>query len=1012
MKRKISIFLLISILTNLLIISNVFASGAVTGTWHGGVGSGFNPIVYQYNGTYTYENGILTFYGEGSVSALNETVSFKDEVTNIVLDEGITGLTMSTGDYSSLKNLHLPSTFSQTSFEFTGNVEKYVVSKQNNIICSIDGVIYDKDITELVAYPYKKTDKKFVVPETVKTINIDYQKYIEEIVLPDGIKSVTVFSENLKKMNIPDTTEELWVTQYENLNSCIYENGLYYLGNNNNPYFFLVGMDKDIKKVNISKKSVGIGAYAFSELTELKEVTIPDNIKYLSGITFFHCEKIETIVLGSGIKDIGDWFLYGTFPQLKNITVSNDFRTIGRGAIFPSGAFVDGHSTECPYWNEVEELEDSHMYYLQTADNKYHALWLHEGSNGFEGETLNLPKSLVTIATPNDFGYFPNIKTANIPRSLKYIAYGAFSNSDKLTDVYYEGSKSEWEKLEICQNNEPLLKANIHFQKENFSDIKFENNFYTYDGTEKSLTVSGDLPDGAKVTYTNNNQINAGTYKVTAKVTCEEYNDLTLSATLTIEKAPISVKANDIQVVKGASAPSLTYTITSGKLFGSDTLTGSLSTKATTSKTGNYDITQGTLKASSNYNLSFTKGTLSVVDKTPQNITVSTISDKTYGDSAFKLDIAPDIGSKLNDFTFVSSNTNVAEISTDGTVTIKAAGETDITVKQAGNDEYAPFENTQKLVVNKKTVTVKEINLNDKTALLEGVLEADSDNVSLNFDTIMLDIINTDEENKITVNADNFVLSGEKALNYEVAGEKIETTVSPDNIVKIDVISKNGSVFGAANYLKGSIVTLEAHSNSGYRFGGWYIDDKSVSSSEKYTFNADTDITIEAKFAKKSSGGGGSNSKNSGSVTKPSNNTPQAETTEETTPFVKETSKKIVLKVGSKNTKVDDKDVINDVAPIIRNDRTMLPARFVSENLGAKVAWNEDEKKVTITRENTVIEIFIGWTKAYINGKETQLDSPAFIENERTYTPVRFIAEALSAQVDWNEASNQVTITK
>lgn len=121
---------------------------------------------------------------------------------------------------------------------------------------------------------------------------------------------------------------------------------------------------------------------------------------------------------------------------------------------------------------------------------------------------------------------------------------------------------------------------------------------------------------------------------------------------------------------------------------------------------------------------------------------------------------------------------------------------------------------------------------------------------------------------------------------------------------------------------------------------------------------------------------------------------------------------KLILKIGSKNAKAFGKDVENDVAPIIRNDRTMLPARFIAENLGATVEWNADEKKVTITNGSTVIEIFIGRTEAYINGVETALDSPAFIENDRTYTPVRFIAEALSANVEWNEETQEVTITK
>ena len=119
----------------------------------------------------------------------------------------------------------------------------------------------------------------------------------------------------------------------------------------------------------------------------------------------------------------------------------------------------------------------------------------------------------------------------------------------------------------------------------------------------------------------------------------------------------------------------------------------------------------------------------------------------------------------------------------------------------------------------------------------------------------------------------------------------------------------------------------------------------------------------------------------------------------------------IVLAINSVVADVFGKQVVNDVAPIIRNDRTMLPARFVAEALGASVEWDEAAQKVTITKENTVIEITIGSNIAFVNGMEVLLDSPAFIENSRTYLPLRFIAENLGAEVEWNQELQQIYIT-
>jgi len=101
-----------------------------------------------------------------------------------------------------------------------------------------------------------------------------------------------------------------------------------------------------------------------------------------------------------------------------------------------------------------------------------------------------------------------------------------------------------------------------------------------------------------------------------------------------------------------------------------------------------------------------------------------------------------------------------------------------------------------------------------------------------------------------------------------------------------------------------------------------------------------------------------------------------------------------------------------DAAPIIRNSRTMLPVRFVAENLGATVSWDDATKTVSVKSADTTIEIVIGATTAKVNGKEIILDSPAFIESSRTYLPVRVVAENLGATVSWDDATKTATLTK
>ena len=101
-----------------------------------------------------------------------------------------------------------------------------------------------------------------------------------------------------------------------------------------------------------------------------------------------------------------------------------------------------------------------------------------------------------------------------------------------------------------------------------------------------------------------------------------------------------------------------------------------------------------------------------------------------------------------------------------------------------------------------------------------------------------------------------------------------------------------------------------------------------------------------------------------------------------------------------------------DAAPVIRDGVAMLPVRFVAECLGADVTWDDAKKTALIVSEETEIKIVVGALVAFVNGEAKVLDTPVFIKYARTYLPVRFIAEALGAEADWNSETSTVVITK
>ncbi|MED4912178.1 copper amine oxidase N-terminal domain-containing protein [Brevibacillus centrosporus] len=103
--------------------------------------------------------------------------------------------------------------------------------------------------------------------------------------------------------------------------------------------------------------------------------------------------------------------------------------------------------------------------------------------------------------------------------------------------------------------------------------------------------------------------------------------------------------------------------------------------------------------------------------------------------------------------------------------------------------------------------------------------------------------------------------------------------------------------------------------------------------------------------------------------------------------------------------------VFPDQKPVIRDSRTLVPIRPIAESLGFDVDWNEQTRTVTINKGTSNVRLVVTQKIAKKNGQTINLDVPAQIINQRTMVPVRFIAEALSYNVNWNQATQTVLIT-
>lgn len=108
---------------------------------------------------------------------------------------------------------------------------------------------------------------------------------------------------------------------------------------------------------------------------------------------------------------------------------------------------------------------------------------------------------------------------------------------------------------------------------------------------------------------------------------------------------------------------------------------------------------------------------------------------------------------------------------------------------------------------------------------------------------------------------------------------------------------------------------------------------------------------------------------------------------------------------------VDGKDITSLANPIIENGRTLVPIRFVAEELGAEVNWNDKDKKVTIEKDNQIIGLKIG-SRLVFNQRETKTyylsDITPKIIDGRTFVPLRLVSNALGIEIEWDEENRMI----
>ncbi|MBP5587210.1 MAG: leucine-rich repeat protein [Treponema sp.] len=288
------------------------------------------------------EDSTIVMSGEVK-SADIETIKNAIDSSQYLIDLDLTGVTGLTeipkrgfGRCEKLCGITLPDTVtaigdlaffckSLTSINIDSNNEKY---------CSVEGVLFNKDKTELVIFPCGKSGL-YTIPDYVKTIG-RYAFYrcdkLTEFIIPDSVKTIGggAFEEctNLEKVTIGKSVESIGGSAFrccEKLTEITIPDSVKIIGD------FTFCDCTNLEKVTIGKSVESIGESAFQCCYKLTEITIPESVETIGIQAFSTCSKLKNITIPDSVKEIKP-YAFGGCTNLEKVTIGKSVETIGNYA--------------------------------------------------------------------------------------------------------------------------------------------------------------------------------------------------------------------------------------------------------------------------------------------------------------------------------------------------------------------------------------------------------------------------------------------------------------------------------------------------------------------------------------------------------------------------------------------------------------------------------------------------------------------------------------------------------
>ncbi len=348
----------------------------------------------------------------GSVTSIGEWAFYQcKSLTSVTIPDSVTTIRYLAFYYcTSLTSVTIPdsvTTIGGGAFGGCTSLTEINVTDGNTSYMDIDGVLYNADCTELVAYPAGRG--------TAYSI-------------PDGVTSIGLYAfsgcTNLTSVTIPDSVTSIGEWAFSRCTN--------------------------LTSVTIPDSVTSIQYGAFSGCTNLTSVTIPDSVTSIGYSAFYSCESLTSVTIPDSVTTIEDGAFGGCTSLTEiNVTDGNTSYMDIDGVLYNADctelvAYPAGRGTDYSIPDGVTSI----------------------GQCAFSGCTnltsVTIPDGVTSIGQ-DAFYWCISLTSVTIPDSVTNIYDYAFNDCTSLTDVYYSGTEKEWNMISIGDGNDALLNATIHF---------------------------------------------------------------------------------------------------------------------------------------------------------------------------------------------------------------------------------------------------------------------------------------------------------------------------------------------------------------------------------------------------------------------------------------------------------------------------------------------------------------------------------------------------------------------